>query len=220
VKFLKLLAVPAVVLLSLIVAAPAFANGLSKATITVGCGAGATAGQICVHLHGDNEVDPTKERILVFDVFAASDLTKSLGEVTFDVKAPATKDTPFDQTKCFLAITSGTSFVVQLVKVTDEKGNPSDFQFLAPGGQPGHPFIDFDNAHSQPVKVGEAGKCVGATPTPTATPTPSISASPVATLAQTGGLDYRWPIAGLTLLVVGGALFVIAGTRRRSSDNS
>jgi hypothetical protein len=217
VKFWKLLTVPAVLLLGVVLAVPAFANGLSKATITVGCGAGATAGQICVHLHGDNEVDAGKERILTFDVFAASDTqhANKLGEVTFDVKAPAKKDDPFDAMKCFPAITGGTSFVVVLVNVTDETGKASDFQFLAPGGQPGHPFVDVDNGKPATV-VGTTGACMVATPTPT----PTVSTSPVATLAQTGGLDYRWPIAGLTLLVVGGALFVVAGTRRRSSDNS
>jgi len=58
------------------------------------------------------------------------------------------------------------------------------------------------------------------TPTPTTppTPTPTATANTTVALAQTGGFDFRFPLIGLVLLVIGGALFVVSASRRRSAD--
>jgi hypothetical protein len=63
-------------------------------------------------------------------------------------------------------------------------------------------------------------------PTPTPTPTesstaasealaasPAASSSPVAAMAQTGGFDFRFPLAGLSLLVAGLALLLVSVSR-------
>jgi hypothetical protein len=218
-KLVKLLTVPAVLLLSLLMVVPAFAHGLAKATIAVGCGTGETVGQVCVHIHGDNE-DSNLERFLFFDLFATGSST-SLGEIVFHVKVGSiTSDTTFDQTQCFHAVTNNpaTSFVVRLVKVTSDAAGqvPSDFQFLAAGQT--KPFIDFDGKSSKPVDVGTSGQCL--IPTQPVSP-PRTQSNPTPTpptLAQTGGFDYRWPIAGLSLLVAGLTLLLVTGLRRRSAD--
>jgi len=54
-----------------------------------------------------------------------------------------------------------------------------------------------------------------ATPPPT---TPTATANTTVALAQTGGFDFRYPLIGLVLLVIGGALFVVSASRRRSAD--
>jgi hypothetical protein len=227
VKLVKLLTVPAVLLLSLLMVMPAMAHGLAKATIAVGCGTSGTAGQVCVHIHGDNE-DSNLSRYLFFDLFATGSNT-SLGEIVFHVNVGniAAGDTTFDETQCFHAVTGNpaATFVVRLVKVTSDAAGqvPSDFQFLAAGQKT--PFIDFDGQHSKPVDVGTAGPCAAPSPSPPSPPSPpATNSNPTATptppaLAQTGGFDYRWPIAGLILLLAGLALFVVTSVRRGSADS-
>ncbi|HEY4026632.1 MAG TPA: hypothetical protein VGO86_09390, partial [Candidatus Dormibacteraeota bacterium] len=101
----------------------------------------------------------------------------------------------------------------------------SDFEFRAPGAG-STPFIDIDNGIDvrtgkplsvQPLPVGTTSTCQVASSSRTVTPAPSTS--PVAaTLAQTGGFDYRFPIAGLVLLVAGIVLYVVTSRRRRSTE--
>jgi hypothetical protein len=64
-------------------------------------------------------------------------------------------------------------------------------------------------------------------PTPLPSPSPSVPASPspspspsantTVVLAQTGGFDFRFPLIGLTLLVAGGALYLVSASRGRSA---
>lgn len=213
-KLLKLLAAPVVVILGVVMAVPAFAHGISNATLAVGCGQGDQTGKICITLSGDIE-DNQDERILVFQVFAVSDQSKSLGEVSFDIPANHSgSDVHLNPPlkECFPAITNSAGpFVVKLVKVTDKSGNAADFEFRAPNNN--NPFIDVDTAEDVPVSVGQTNACPApSTPTPTPTATPATT-----TLAGTGGFDFRFALIGLTALVAGVTLFVISASRGRST---
>jgi hypothetical protein len=226
VKLVKLLTIPSVLLLVLLMALPASAKGLSKATIGLGCGPGAQSGQVCVTLNGDLEDLQNLHRFLFFKLYAHGSTTV-LDTITFDVTTTQAGDVPFKATMCFKAIPASvaTTFDVQIFKVTSDAAGtmPSDFQFLAAGSQ--NPFIDFDGQHSKPVQINSPDKPVGPCVAP---PSPSAPASPPApmssptptppALAQTGGFDYRWPIAGLALVVAGLGLFVFASVRRRSPN--
>jgi len=224
VKLLKLLIVPAVLLCSVVMAVPASAHGLNKATIGVGCGTGDQAGQICVHLTGDIERG-NAERFVFVDVFAPNDLKTSLGEVVFDLPAFNSNssdctDNHCDKTKCFAAITNSTatSFVVQIIKVTSDAAgkNSADLTIHPSQGSD----IVFGNEEQQPATVGTPDKCVAPAPPPAQT-SPSASASAATTtsttLAGTGGFDFRYPLVGLTVLVAGLALLLVSASRGRSS---
>ena len=216
-KLLKLSIVPAVLLFSVVMAVPASAHAVNNVAISVGCGTGNQAGQVCVHLVGD--IQPgTDERFVFVDVFASNDLKTSLGEKVFDIPAFDTKNSAnnhFDKTLCFDAITNNnaTSFTVQVMKVTsDAKGDhAADLTITLTNGKQ----IIFGTEDQTPVPIGDTDKCVAPTPTPTPTPTPS--ATTTTTLANTGGFDFRFPLIGLILLVAGGTLYVIGASRGRST---
>ena len=206
-KLIKLLTVPAVLLFSLLMAAPVSAtNTLQQATVTVGCGTETHAGEVCVTLTGDIETGNAK-RFVFFDLFATGSNTPLPDEeIVFHLPAFNTEDATknhFKKKICFPAVTNSTanSFVVKVVKVTrDSEGkHPSDLVLKLPGGN-----ITFDS-HDQPsTAVGSTDKCLA----------PSAS---TAALAQTGGLDYRFPLIGLTVIVAGLALFLVSASRARRS---
>lgn len=231
-KLLKLLTIPAVLMFGIIFAVPVSAHALNKATISVACNT--STGKICVTLSGDVE-QGNDERFVFVDIFAKGSNT-SLGEVEFDVPAfNQDSDNHFSQTLCFPAV-SGDSFVIKVVKVTsDSEGNsPSDLTINLKGGG----SIQFTSDEQKPQKVAETGACTQSTPTPTpspsssstptptpsstpgqgaGSPTPSPSAQTVATLANTGGFDFRLPLIGLTVIVAGLALFLVSASRGRQS---
>jgi hypothetical protein len=202
-----------VLLISVLLAVPVSANGLSNATLTVGCGNVDHKNQVCITLAGDIEDVNQPERILTFDVFASSDLKTVVDEGKIDVKPNPAKgnEQAFTATLCFpkTATSSAASFVIELVAVTDKNGNAADFQLIAPN-QTSKTFVDFDPG-SKPIQVATSNTCVPPPPTPTPTATPVSTA-----LAQTGGLDGRFPIAGLVLLGAGLGVFVVARRRERS----
>lgn len=130
-------------------------------------------------------------------------LDRNLKDTVIRICVPAPSDVTFVQ------------FVVQVEPVESDLTltlNGSNAPHLLPGG--GAAFLAFlDN------------NCTKATPTPTPSPsasstaTPSPSASPVAmVLAQTGGLDLRFPLVGAVLLLLGSSLLLVAASRRRSSS--
>jgi hypothetical protein len=225
VKLLKLLTVPAVLLISLLMAVPASAHHLRKATVSVGCGTGANAGKVCVTLTGDIEQD-NAERFVFFDVFASGSNT-SLGEIKFDLPAFDSKpgaNNHFSQTICFPAITNSnaSSFTVNVVKVTsDVQGlSPSDLVIELPSGD-----VTFDARHQPSTPVGDTDKCVVTSTSPSPSPSVPASSSPstspsantTVALAATGGFDFRFPLIGLTVLVAGLALFLVSASRGRRS---
>ncbi len=218
-RLLKLSIVPAVLLFSVVMAAPASAHVVNNVTISVGCGTGNQAGQVCVHLVGDIQQD-TDERFVFVDVFASNDLKTSLGEKVFDIPAFDTTDPKknhFDKTICFDAITNSnaTSFTVQIMRVTSDAAGKilADLQIDLASGP-----VNFDKNHQPVTPVGDTNKCVA--PTPPSSPSPSASASAATTsttLAGTGGFDFRFPLIGLTVLVAGLALLLVSASRGRST---
>jgi hypothetical protein len=216
-KVLKLLAAPAVLLLGLVLAAPVSAHELTNVTVTVACQT--SSGQVCVTLTGDIPASDNEARNVFFDLFASGSTAK-LDEIEFNLPASNGSLQHFSKTICFKAISGDISgFTVEVVKVTDSQGNLSDLVLHI-----GDKTITF-KAVSQPATVvGETGKCAPQTSTPTpagggaGTPTPTATANTTVALAQTGGFDFRFPLIGLALLVIGGILFVVSASRRRSSD--
>lgn len=225
-KFVKLLTVPAVLLTSLAFAVPASAHALTNATVAVNCQT--QTGKVCVTLSGSIEAG-NDERKVVFDLFDQADLKKSLGEITFDLPANHGRnaiDLP-STTLCFEAVTAKvTSFVVQVVKVTDANGQPSDLSIHITGGA--NP-IAFTPTHQVAVPIGETGECAPpASPPPTTTGSGSGSGttgsgagqqtSATTPLAQTGGFDFRFPLIGLVILVAGAVLYFVSVSRGRSAS--
>lgn len=219
-KFAKLLIVPAVLLLSAALAVPASAHALTNATVNVACDT--PSGKVCVTLTGRVE-QGNQARNVFFDLFAKGS-DKKLDEIEF--KLPAFSDkggNDFDKMLCFKAITDAVSgFDVEVVRVTDAAGNPSDLSIQITGGQ----TINFDRDHQPQVVVGSTGKCgpPANSPAPQSPPaqSPAAQSTPAnttVTLAQTGGIDFRYPLIGLALLVAGGTLFVVSVSRGRSAGS-
>jgi hypothetical protein len=213
VKLLKLSIVPAVLLFSVVMAAPAFAH---EATLTVSP-APCQGGQVCIKVHAVVPSDTGNDvRILTFSLFGVkggneTDLNNS---VTVDLPASAAKDQTVDATPCFKAVTDQfDSFRVKLTKVTDKNGNDADLTITFNGKD-----IQFDKDHPLLV-LDNIAPCVTQT-SPSPSPSPSASASAATTtttLANTGGFDFRFPLIGLILLVAGGTLYVIGASRGRST---
>jgi hypothetical protein len=215
VKVLKLLVVPAVVLLSLVMAAPAFAHGVTAAKLTQ---AECQNGQICVTLTG-NVASGTDERHVFVDIFAKGS-DQSLGEVKFVVPENHTGQTVAmtPDTECFKAVSgdSSATFILKIVKVTqkDDK-TPGDLSLELTNSNPPQ-TIQFPTEDNKPVEIKNLtlAQCP---PPSTPTPTPTATATPVAALANTGGLDLRFPLIGLTVLVAGLALLLVSFSRGRST---
>jgi hypothetical protein len=216
-KVFKLLAAPAVLLLGFVLAAPVSAHEITNVTVTVACQT--SSGKVCVTLTGDIPASGNDARNVFFDLFASGSTTK-LDEIEFSLPASNGSIQHFNQTICFKAISGDVAgFTVKVVKVTDSQGNLSDLSI-----QIGDKTINF-TADSQPATaVGDTGRCTPPTPTPTPTPTggsgggtPTPTANTTVALAQTGGFDFRFPLIGLALVVVGGILFVVSASRGRSA---
>jgi hypothetical protein len=227
VKFVKLLTVPAVVLITLLIAAPAFAHTLSGGTLSQACDK--TTGKICLTLAGTIEAG-NDARTVEFDLFGVDSkgtVSQSLDKVLFPIPANKTDEPvafPADM-RCFKAITTGgfASFVVKIMGVTDAQGSTSDLDLKLtisnPDGTKKTESIQFNPGEQEAVTVlAGIQPCVEAQTPP---PPPQQSASPTAvattTLAQTGGFDFRFPLIGLVLLVAGGALYVVSASRGRSA---
>ena len=212
-KFLKVLIIPAVVLLSVVVATPAFAHDVVRAKVTQTC----ENGQICVKLEGDT-VSGTAKRIVKLQLF--SDGT-NVGETMLTVPAFDQTNPHFTAKACFPAVTNGntTKFTVVVANVVDKDNKDSD---LTVKDEHGRIIFQFDDEHRDSVVLFEdVQPCIAPTPTPTATPTPTPTATPTATpaaaaLASTGGFDFRFPLVGLTVLVGGLALLLVSLSRGRS----
>jgi hypothetical protein len=218
VKFVKLLIVPAMLLGSVALAAPASAHALTNATVNVACDT--PTGRVCVTLAGTIE-QGNAARNVFFQLFAKGSDTK-LDEIEFQLPAFSDKGgNDFSKTLCFKAITGDVpGFDVKVVKVTDAVGNPSDLAIHITGGK----TISFDKDHQPQTVVATTGKCAPPPQSPPAEsppaqspPAQSPASTTTVTLAKTGGLDFRFPLIGLVLLVAGGTLFVVSASRGRST---
>ncbi len=220
-KLLKILIVPAVLLFSVVMAAPVSAHGVTKAKVTPSC----ENGQICVTLDGVT-VDGTDKRIVDLQLFG--DDTK-VGEAQLTVPAFDASNPHFTVKACFPAVTSGnfTKFTVKVVDVVDASGNDSDLTVQDEHGTQLFSFANENETAAQEqqedqqnddvvVLIKDLAPC--SAPPPASSPSPSASAATTTTaLANTGGFDFRFPLIGLILLVAGGTLYVIGASRGRST---
>jgi hypothetical protein len=233
VKFVKLLTIPAVLLVSLVMAVPAFAHTFDKGKLDSSCDK--TTGQICLTLSGT--IEPGFDaRTVTFQLYGMKGTTETLlagNTVSFDLpanpqnNAAGKPNSPLDfpaVKKCFTAVTTGNfdSFVVKVTGVTDTKTTKAaDIHMdLTVNGAKQTTTVEFPNETAVTVVTG-ISPCIANTPPPGnggGTPTPTTSANTTVALAQTGGFDFRFPLIGLVLLVAGGALFVVSASRGRSAD--
>lgn len=210
-KLVKLLIVPAVALLSLGLAVPAFAHSASL-TITSTCDT--HTGKICVDLKG-TLADDNDARTIILGLFPAGSQAQTPLE-TLQITLPSNRDgkhSQFDSgSVCFDAV-KGVS-------------GPFDVKYLGTVG-------DQDLAltiNDKPVDKGDVvlkgvATCTATSPSPSpsasaSAPAATPSATPVATLAQTGGFDFRYPIIGLAVVVVGLGLFLVSMSRGRRTTGS
>lgn len=217
-RLLKLLAVPAMTLFSFLLAVPASAWSAStpasapaevrNASFSFTCYQ--SHGQIGVTLKGDPE-GFTNNLYLFFNLYAEGS-NNVLDEMTMTLQPGSNSTTYYFEPVSSLS--NASTFVVKLMKVASDKlgTQPVDLVFDLPTG-------NVDSSTGLPYTVGTTAACVPTSPSPSASvsaaPTPKASATPVATLAETGGFDYRYPIIGLVFVVAGLVVFVIGASRRR-----
>lgn len=210
-KVLKLLIVPAVVLISVSMAVPVFAH---ESTLTVSA-APCQGGQTCIRVTATVPETGNDERILTFSLFGVkgNNETDLHNTVTVDLPSSNGSKQTVDVTPCFNAVTEQfDTFRVKLTKVTDKAGTDADLTITFNGHD-----IKFDKDHPLLV-LDNIAPCVTQTTPPTPqTPTPTASAAVTTTLAGTGGFDFRYPLVGLTVLVAGLALLLVSASRGRSS---
>jgi hypothetical protein len=207
VRVFKLLLIPAAVLLSVAVATPVLAHHFTKVAVAVSCGTGDNAGKVCIDVTG-TIASGNDARTVEFDLFNSADKTKALDKIMINLPANKTgADVAFDShVVCFKPQSSSIKeFTVVFegatngdLTVTDSKGS----------------------AIEKGASVGDTAACAQTTtsPSPPQSPSPSASANTTTTLAQTGGFDFRFPLIGLTLLVVGATLFLVSASRGRSAS--
>lgn len=197
VKFVKLLTVPAVFLLSLALAVPAFAHSATITNLTASCN---SDHKVCFDFDVTTSgLDSTGRDVLVDLINAQTNQVLETRREHLAIDTTHVHD-------CFSAVVSTTTKLTIKIRV--------------PNGS------DLDLGDSQ-TSVDTQGCVPSQTPTPTPTtptptPTQSTGGTPTATattlaLAQTGGFDYRFPLLGLVLLVAGGVLFVVSASRGRSA---
>jgi hypothetical protein len=199
VKFLKLLIVPAAVLLSVATAVPVFANH-AEISAQLKC---TQVGQVCFDLTVSTEDFPPEGREFKLTL---------LGHKKGD------NADSFSQIGSSQTLKLENNLDNKVVNVCFETGSVTQFDEFK---------LKIEAVGSDLTVNGETAVTLGPfdntcpTPTPTATatptPTPTATASPVAALANTGGLDLRFPLIGLTVLVAGLALLLVSFSRGRST---
>ncbi len=203
-RLLKLLTLPAVLLLTGLLAIPVYANHAKVTELTGTC---KQTGQICFHIvFTPDDIPAYGSRTITVKLLGRHEGSNDFVEtgVSKDITIPGSQNRK-EQTvdACFDQVDTS-QFVEFKVKVVAGDG------------------IDLDDST---VTNSDKFECQKSTPTPTpshsasATPSPSASANTVAVLAETGGFDFRFPLIGLALLVAGGALYLISASRGRSADS-
>lgn len=214
-KFLKVLIVPAVLLLSVVMAAPAFAHNATITSLTASCD---QTGKICVDFKVTTTEFDNNGRDILLNLLGrrpnTSDfvdagvtpvrvhLKKDLENSPFHVCFPGAPPTGFDQFEVKITVPP---------EVLDSQGNPIKDQ----NGKPIKNDLDLDKDSTLTSAAFSASTCVIQTSPspPTAIPTATPAA---AALASTGGFDFRFPLVGLTVLVGGLALLLVSVSRGRS----
>ena len=213
-KFVKLLTVPAVLLISAAFAIPAYANHATVTKLTATCN---SDHKICFHIEFTPSAIPANEsRTITVELFARAKDSNNFVDthVGHDITIQGSEDN-VKQTLdnvCFDTSSLDLSKLAEF-KVKVITGDDID---LGEGSL----------SESTPFECPAATPTPTPTATPTHTPTPSggngagsptPSANTTVALAQTGGFDFRLPLIGLLLLVAGGTLFVVSASRGRSA---
>ncbi len=196
-KLLKLLTVPVVLLLSVALAVPAFAHGATISNLKGSCN---SDHRVCFDFDVTTSGFDASGRDVLVDLVNTQQNNKVLETLTVHLSADTTHSHACFQTS-----------VLTTTKLT--------IKIRVPEGSD----LNLDDSQTSVDTVG----CVAPqspSPSPSASPpatspSPSPTASTTAALAQTGGLDFRFPLIGLTLLVAGGALYLVSASRGRSASN-
>ena len=196
-KSLKLLALPAVLVVAALTAVPAYANHATVTKLTATC----KDQKVCFHIEfTPSDIPAEGSRTITLKLLGRekdSNVfvdTKASFEVTIKGSENGQKQTIdecIDTSKVDLS-----KFVEFTVKVFagDDIDLPGD------------------------VKMSDKFECQTTPSTPTTPPTTPPTANTTVALAQTGGFDFRLPLIGLILLVAGGALYLVSASRGRSAD--
>jgi len=190
VKLLKLLIVPAVLLFSVVMAAPASAHGATITNLTASCNSDHK-----VYFAFDvvtSDFDQAGRDVLV-------DLVDTQQNKVLETKTEHLSATTTHVTDCFDTVVSTTTSLT--IKIHVPEGS------------------DLDLGGSQ-TSVDTHGCVAPSPSPSAPAPSPSPSASAAATsttLAGTGGFDFRFPLIGLTVLLAGLALLLVSASRGRST---
>jgi hypothetical protein len=211
VKFVKLLTVPAVLLVSVLMAAPASAHNAAITNLTASCN---SSHKVCFDFDvTTSKFDSTGRDILVDLVNTKTgQVLETLGGTKEHLTATTTH-----VHDCFMTDVSMSTELTINIRVKQ----PSDLTLGS----------STTSVNTHGCAVQSPGTPTPGTPPPS-TPTPSSSgggggngggsptpsANTTVALAQTGGFDFRFPLIGLVLLVAGGAVFVVSASRGRSTN--
>jgi hypothetical protein len=212
VKILRLLGALAVAAIVALPAAPVHATSVPTiaSIVTQGC----ADNKVCVSLTIDNPAAGTIVLELTGHTPGSSVFVDTGARLSFTV-VPGTTT----YTGCFENVSSFTA---------GHDFNTLRVEFAS---------SDIPNLQGTTTKSVSFAPCTSPSPTPTPTPsetptptpmptptasqtsTPTPTTSPVAAvLAQTGGFDFRFPLAGLVLLVVGLSVLLLSAARSRSAQ--
>ena len=187
-KLLKILIVPAVLLFSVVLAAPAFAHQATITNLTASCN---SDHKVCFAFDVTTKDFDQNGRDVLVDLVDTQQNNKVLETKTEHLSATTTH-----VTDCFNSVVSTTTSLT--IKIHLPQGSD----------------LDLDESQTSVDTHG----CVAPSPSPSPSPSASASAATTTTtLANTGGFDFRFPLIGLTLLVAGGTLYVIGASRGRST---
>lgn len=198
-KLVKLLIVPAMLLLTVALAVPAFAHSATITDLKASC---SSDKKVCFDFDVKTRDFDANGRDVLVDL-----VDTKQNKVLETLKEHLSQDSTHVH-DCFTgAIAAATALTIRI---------------RVPQGS------DLELGDSK-TSVDTAG-CVSSSPSPTATSTPSgsgggspspssSSATTTVALAQTGGLDFRFPLIGLVLLVAGGTLYVVSASRGRSAGS-
>jgi uncharacterized surface anchored protein len=208
VKLLKLLTVPAVLLVSAMMAVPVSAHSATITNLMASCN---SDHKVCFDFDvTTSNFDATGRDVLV-DLIntktgtVVEELTEHLSSTTTHVH------------DCFMTNVPTTTALT--VKIRVPKGSDLDLG-------DSQTTVDTQGCTSAATPTPTPSATPTATPTPTSTPsggsgggtpTATPTANTAVPLAQTGGFDFRYPLIGVILLVAGGALLVVSANRGRSS---
>lgn len=189
-KLLKLLIVPAVLLFSVVMAAPAFAHEVTITNLTATCN---SDHKVCFAFDvKTKDFDQTGRDVVV-------DLIDTQQNQVLETKTEHISINTTHVTDCF------TSLVSTATNLTIKIHIPKDSD------------LGLDDSQTS-VDTHGCVAPTPSPPTPSPpTPTPTASAAAATTLAGTGGFDFRYPLVGLTALVAGLALLLVSASRGRSS---